>query len=246
MRKNKLRLLSLHQLPSDSTELLRSRPGAASYLVLASLCLVGLGSAGMAFLYSAIVQSAQPPVETSSAEESSAGNSSGIAQAKNLGEIISRPIATPSVQTELVDASGNTLSVACSTCHATRVPNAKNKSASDLNEFHSKLELNHGNISCLSCHNDQNYDSLKLADGTSVAYQEVMRLCSQCHGQQAKEYELGVHGGMKGHWDLKYGDQTKNNCVDCHHPHLPAFPKMKPTFKPKDRFLQASEHHHED
>jgi predicted CXXCH cytochrome family protein len=41
---------------------------------------------------------------------------------------------------------------------------------------------------------------------------------------------------MNGHWDLTRGPQFKNNCVDCHDPHAPSFPKMIVGFNTKDRF----------
>ncbi|MFT7633353.1 MAG: formate-dependent nitrite reductase cytochrome c552 subunit, partial [Mariniblastus sp.] len=79
-------------------------------------------------------------------------------------------------------------------------------------------------------------------DGTKVEFTDVMTLCAQCHGPQMTDYEHGAHGGMNGHWDLNRGPQTKNNCVDCHQPHAPKFPKMQPTFKPRDRFLKQEGH----
>jgi len=124
------------------------------------------------------------------------------------------------------DVHGHPVTVACSTCHQTREPNLDNKVASDLNEFHGTLEFSHGSISCLSCHNSNDYDALKLADGTRVEYSDVMTLCAQCHGPQTRDYEHRVHGGYNGFWDRKRGSQFKNNCVDCHNPHTPQFPKM--------------------
>lgn len=139
----------------------------------------------------------------------------------------------------MTDPHGNAVTVSCSTCHATRDPNFDNKTAATLNEFHGTLKLAHGNISCLSCHNANDYDSLKLADGSRVEYADVMTLCGQCHGPQMRDYQHNVHGGMNGYWDLSKGPRTKNNCVDCHNPHAPQFPRMQPTFKPRDRFLNA-------
>lgn len=115
-----------------------------------------------------------------------------------------------------------------------------------MNEFHGSLKIAHGKISCLSCHNADDYDALKLADGSRVEYSNVMQLCAQCHGQQMRDYKHNVHGGMNGHWDLTRGPRERLNCIDCHNPHSPQFPKMQPTFKPKDRFLDshpASSHH---
>lgn len=150
---------------------------------------------------------------------------------------INKPSGPPTVDTGLKDFHGNPVTTSCSTCHTTRQPDFKNKTTADLDEFHKLMHFSHGAVSCLSCHNSNDYDALKLADGTRVEFIDVMTLCAQCHGPQMRDFEHGAHGGMNGFWDLKYGPQVKNNCVDCHNPHTPQFPKMNPTFKPKDRFL---------
>ncbi|MFT7632687.1 MAG: hypothetical protein ACI87E_003741 [Mariniblastus sp.] len=150
---------------------------------------------------------------------------------------IRKPAGPPRVATGQTDPHGNQVTVACSTCHTVRKPDFTNKVPDDLKEFHGELGFSHGTVSCLSCHNSNDYDALKLADGARVEFSNVMTLCAQCHGQQKRDYMHGVHGGLNGFWDLSRGPQTKNNCVDCHHPHAPQFPKMQPTFKPKDRFL---------
>jgi formate-dependent nitrite reductase cytochrome c552 subunit len=150
---------------------------------------------------------------------------------------IRKPSGPPRVYTGQKDLHGNPVTVSCATCHATRQPNPKNRTVEDLNEFHGNLNFGHGTISCLSCHNPNDYDALKLADGTRVEYTDVMTLCAQCHGPQMRDYQHNAHGGYNGFWDLSRGGQTKNNCVDCHNPHAPQFPKMQPTFKPRDRFL---------
>ncbi|MDC0935999.1 hypothetical protein OAS39_06910 [Pirellulales bacterium] len=137
------------------------------------------------------------------------------------------------------DSTGKPVTVACSTCHAARPPNLANRESADLDEFHQNLAFRHGNLTCLSCHNPRNYDTLHLADGSSVEYAEVMTLCAQCHGPQTRDYQHGAHGGMTGYWDLSRGPRTRNNCVDCHAPHAPQFPAMIPTFKPRDRFLDG-------
>lgn len=161
---------------------------------------------------------------------------------KRFPVVIRKPAGPPRVFTGMSDSDGNPITVSCSTCHSTREPNYENKSSADLNEFHESLKLAHGTISCLSCHNSTDYDALKLADGSRVEFSEVMTLCAQCHGPQMRDYEHGVHGGFNGHWDLTRGAQTKNNCIDCHNPHSPQFPRMQPTFKPDDRFLSKENH----
>ncbi len=162
--------------------------------------------------------------------------------ANQYSTIIRTPAGPPQVLTGLTDPHGNAVTVSCSTCHATRKPNTDNKTVADMNEFHGSLKFAHGKISCLSCHNANDYDSLKLADGSRIEFTEVITLCGQCHGPQMRDYEHNVHGGMNGHWDLTKGSRQKNNCVDCHNPHSPQFPKMRPTFKPRDRFLDSYPH----
>ncbi len=154
--------------------------------------------------------------------------------------VISRPLSAPRVDTGLKDSFGNSVTASCATCHKTRVANFDNKLPIDLNEFHGDMAFAHGTVSCLSCHNPMDYDSLKLADGTRLDYPDVMTLCSQCHGTQRRDFDHGAHGGMNGYWDLNRGPRTRNNCVDCHDPHLPKYPRMQPTFKPHDRFLNPT------
>ena len=158
--------------------------------------------------------------------------------------VIRKPAGPPRVITPLKDIHGGSVTVACSTCHTTRPPNHQNKTVKSLDEFHSGMTFSHGTVSCLSCHNPNDYDSMQLADGSRVDFTDVMTLCGQCHGPQLKDYEHGVHGGLNGYWDLTRGPQQKNNCVDCHNPHAPQFPKMQPTFKPKDRFLEKARSEH--
>jgi len=155
--------------------------------------------------------------------------------------IIRRPDSPPRIDLGLVDASNKPITAACSTCHATRPANSNNRSPADLDEFHQSMTFAHGKVSCLSCHNPDNYDTLRLADGSAVEYADVMNLCAQCHGPQTRDYHHGAHGGMNGYWDRSRGPQTRNNCVDCHDPHAPSFPAMKPTFKPRDRFLDRDD-----
>jgi len=173
--------------------------------------------------------------------DDSATNTKAVTTAKGFSVEIRKPAGPPRVVTDLSDVDGNEVTAACSTCHTTRKPNRQNRMARDLDEFHGGTAFSHGTVSCLSCHNERDYDALRLADGSRVEFSEVMTLCAQCHGPQMKAYEHGAHGGMNGYWDLTRGPRTKNNCIDCHNPHRPQFPKMQPTFKPKDRFLDERE-----
>ncbi|MGB7326730.1 MAG: hypothetical protein WBD31_17780 [Rubripirellula sp.] len=167
------------------------------------------------------------------------------APAKRFEVNIRRPNGPPLVEMAAIDPQGRGGSVACSTCHSIRKPNVDNRTSATLDEFHQGFQFNHGTIACYSCHNSQNADSLRLADGTQVEFADVMTLCSQCHSKQAESFAHGAHGGMNGFWDLSRGPQTKNNCIDCHDPHAPAFPKMIVDFKPRDRFNDPVDHDHD-
>lgn len=193
----------------------------------------------------------QPPVTSPPANDALAKRSPANSLTVNspTGEhhaiTIRQPAGPPRTSLGVAGMHGEPLQVACSTCHATREPNNLNRATADFDEFHQGIGFTHGNLSCLACHNAKNYDTLHLADGTGVAFQDVMSLCSQCHGTQRRDYDHGAHGGMSGYWDLSRGPRVRNNCVDCHHPHQPKFVKMNPTFKPRDRFLESRkvEHH---
>lgn len=142
---------------------------------------------------------------------------------------------TPVVLARQTTTAGNVAAVACSTCHATRPPNLAITSGTALTEFHQGLVYRHGDLSCLSCHNASNYDTLRRADGTALAYPQTMALCAQCHGPHYRDYLHGTHGGMTGYWDLTRGPRERNTCTDCHDAHAPLFPRVTPVFPPRDR-----------
>jgi len=144
----------------------------------------------------------------------------------------------PRVATNLQGQLGRPVTISCASCHANLAPNLLRRSPDEpAMKFHAGLDFAHGSLSCLSCHHEQDYNLLRLADGTQVAYSDVMTMCAQCHAPQARDWVHGAHGGMNGHWDRTRGPRFRKNCIDCHDPHMPAFPTMTPAFKPKDRFL---------
>jgi hypothetical protein len=159
-----------------------------------------------------------------------------VAPAPRHAVQIRTPSGPPLVATAQRDPNGQPVGVRCATCHADRKPNATTHTAETLKDFHQGLTFKHGALTCVSCHHAEDYDSLRLADSRKIAYPQVMDLCSQCHGPQARDYAHGAHGGMTGYWDLAKGGRTRNNCIDCHDPHAPAYPQVRPVFAPKDRF----------
>jgi hypothetical protein len=149
--------------------------------------------------------------------------------------IIKKPAGAPKVATGLTNFHGEPVMASCASCHATTTPNREIRAASDLKKFHQGLKYAHGELSCLSCHNADNYEKLRRADSRSVEFADSMTLCSQCHGPQRRDYDMGLHGGMNGHWDLRRGGRTRNTCINCHDPHAPAFPLVMPVLPPHDR-----------
>lgn len=151
---------------------------------------------------------------------------------------VNHPSGPPRIETGLMDDLGRSVSVSCTSCHANLEPNPHTRSSEDLTQFHQGLVFDHGGLSCLSCHNADNYNTLRLADGAAVDYSHVHMMCAQCHAPQARDFARGAHGGATGYWDQTRGPQVRKNCIDCHDPHAPGFPSMMPTFKTRDRFLE--------
>lgn len=227
-------------LIQSSSKFGRRRKGSVYGLTLVGVLVVGLIASCFYFFFGQAARPghthAKPTVDSPVKTESRSTNN------RLFPVKIIKPAGPPVCYTGQTDSNGQPVTVSCSTCHATRKPNFENKVVEDLDEFHGSLKVVHGTLSCLSCHHAEDYDALKLADGSRIEFSEVMTLCAQCHGQQKKDYDHGAHGGMSGYWDLTRGPRTKNNCVDCHAPHSPQFPKMQPTFKPRDRFLEKETH----
>jgi hypothetical protein len=146
---------------------------------------------------------------------------------------IREPDSKPWIDSGKTDERGNPIKVTCATCHDTRDPGIATNDAAQLDEFHQGLKYAHGGQTCLSCHNANDYNTLKRADGQALDFSQSMQLCAQCHGPQFRDYQNGSHGGMTGHWDLKQGPRQRNHCTDCHDPHHPAYPKVMPVFPPK-------------
>lgn len=151
--------------------------------------------------------------------------------------VVRAPVGPPGVPSGAVDDKGRPVSVACATCHTTKPASADARTGTPLEQFHQGLVGKHGNLSCTSCHNaPDGYASLRLADGKTVPYSDVLLLCAQCHGPQYRDYRHGAHGGMTGYWDLTRGGRQRNACTDCHDPHAPKYPTVSPAPGPNDRF----------
>jgi hypothetical protein len=158
-------------------------------------------------------------------------------------ETVIRPAPRPRpIATDVRDPMGTAVTLDCRACHQLRPPNKQTRQAADLTDFHQGLAYQHGNLACVACHDPgDGYSTLRLADGSALAFGDSIQLCAQCHGTQYRDYQRGAHGGMTGHWDLQRGGRTRNHCQHCHDPHVPKFPKVHPVFGPRDRFPPAQE-----
>ena len=161
---------------------------------------------------------------------------------------IIRPVEKlESIETGQVNHRGETIRVACATCHDSNnrhpvdVGTAATK-VEDLKQFHLGMQFSHGNLACQSCHQAGDPLNLHLATGEKLPMTDAIQLCSQCHGPQRTSYNHGAHGGKNGHFDPRFGPVERNKCVDCHDPHGPQIPKVLPVLPPRDRG-RAVPHH---
>ncbi len=126
----------------------------------------------------------------------------------------------------------------CTDCHE---PNdtRTNITVRELEEDHDEMEFSHGNLWCLHCHDKENRDSLHLADGSLVAFEDSWQLCTQCHAKKLPDWRAGVHGKRTGHWR---GPKEYRTCVVCHDPHDPPFKSIEPKpvpWRPEEIIQQA-------
>jgi hypothetical protein len=118
----------------------------------------------------------------------------------------------------------------CSQCH-----NNKSVSISQAAEMaHGDIILDHGGrekpLSCFTCHNLEDRDSLETEAGVKVDMDHSYQMCAQCHFRQKKDWVGGAHGKRISYWA---GQRVVKNCVSCHNPHSPRFKKRWPvTYSP--------------
>jgi hypothetical protein len=155
----------------------------------------------------------------------------------------------PDLQEAAPDAEGRTFKVPppslayhdwfpCSDCHADMEVRRERR---ELEEMHDDIELDHGPADrwCFDCHNPDDRDRLRLANGTLIGFEESYRLCGQCHGTIYRDWREGIHGRRSGFWN---GDKSYLLCAHCHNPHRPRFQPIEPLPPPvRPQFLDAAE-----
>lgn len=125
----------------------------------------------------------------------------------------------------------------CSDCHGEMEVNRERR---ELEEMHDDIVLDHGPKErwCFDCHNPDDRDSLRLANGTLISFEESYRLCGQCHGTIFRDWRQGIHGRRDGYWN---GAKSYLLCANCHNPHAPRFQPIKPLPPPvRPQFLNVS------
>jgi hypothetical protein len=113
----------------------------------------------------------------------------------------------------------------CTQCHDKTLPPDPRRRK--LEQAHEDIVLHHDEEHrwCLDCHDAENRDMLRLANGTLVKFEESYRLCGQCHGDKYRDWRAGVHGRRTGSWD---GPKQYLLCVHCHYSHAPKFKPLAP------------------
>ncbi|MBP1731979.1 MAG: Doubled motif (Paired 1) [Deltaproteobacteria bacterium] len=111
-----------------------------------------------------------------------------------------------------------------------------------LKDEHKNIVLKHAAEQrwCLDCHDAQNRDKLRLANGDHVDFEHSYELCGQCHGNIYRDWKAGIHGKRTGYFEG--GQRMYMLCVNCHNPHDPAFKPLKPE-PPPHRPLQKGPAH---
>lgn len=110
---------------------------------------------------------------------------------------------------------------------------------------HGHISLNHGvNDQCSNCHSVEDKDKLVLYVGEEVGYDQVEALCQKCHGPTFRDWERGMHGRSTGSWDPQHPERGRLTCTQCHDPHAPAFPTLRPL--PGPNTLRMGEPAHAD
>ncbi|MBU0638721.1 MAG: hypothetical protein KKB50_07645 [Planctomycetes bacterium] len=94
---------------------------------------------------------------------------------------------------------------------------------------HRHIVLKHGlNDNCFNCHSRKNRDVYISSAGAPIPADQPQLLCAQCHGPVYRDWLQGVHGRSDGYWNKRLGPLERKTCVECHDPHVPPFPPMRP------------------
>ncbi len=114
----------------------------------------------------------------------------------------------------------------CSECHSKPVSQLKSENISK--KAHWNIKLKHADaktMSCLTCHIDNDTNSLQSITGEKIDFNLSYQLCTQCHNKEVKDWKGGAHGKNLSGWKAS---RVSKLCVECHDPHQPSFEKRWP------------------
>jgi hypothetical protein len=119
----------------------------------------------------------------------------------------------------------------CSDCHKKLDVNPRPRV---LTKDHKDLVVNHANdrFWCIDCHNGKGLDRLISRRGNPIDMDLGYLQCGECHFNQAKDWEFGVHGRRVGLWS---GERVLRTCTECHNAHEPRIKPLKPNAPPRYR-----------
>jgi len=127
-----------------------------------------------------------------------------------------------------------------SECHADMEVNQKPRELTEHTEIAKSFKHSPQQRWCFDCHNPDNRDVLRLANGDLVTFEESYKLCGQCHGTIYRDWKAGVHGKRTGEWN---GKKLYRLCVQCHNPHNPRFKAIAPMPPPDTPLLIHNQKH---
>ena len=114
----------------------------------------------------------------------------------------------------------------CSDCH--RIIPSPQETLRTLVQ-HTEIALHHGlNTRCFNCHHRTQRDAFVDDLGDPIPWNQPQLVCAKCHGPVYRDWQAGSHGRLNGFWDTTRGPQTRRKCIECHDPHTPPFPPMRP------------------
>jgi formate-dependent nitrite reductase cytochrome c552 subunit len=122
----------------------------------------------------------------------------------------------------------------CSDCHDPDFMET-DPTVRDLEDPHDTMPtFTHGagRLWCMDCHDAEDRDTLRLASGATLEFEEAPTLCGQCHSEQYRDWVGGAHGKRLGHWQ-EGKPQEVLVCANCHDAHAPQFTPIKPMPAPK-------------
>lgn len=120
----------------------------------------------------------------------------------------------------------------CSDCHDTkRKPDPRPRA---LTEEHEDIFVKHGNerFWCSDCHGGDGMDFLISRRSKPIDIDQGHVFCGECHFDQLKDFEFGVHGRRVG---FHTGLRVLRTCTECHDAHQPQIPADEPSPPPEFR-----------